>query len=518
VTSKTIRWSPWAISLCLTVFFLWISSYWMGLSLYDDSGYLQGGAGFRWSDFIHQQAWGPLYWLWFKVLAYVCPNPVARYFLAWGLVAFLIGMIPAWMKTPSAWAYSFVIVVFPFLTIGPYVSLFAAMIAVFSMCVVLRRERSMADALALSCVVSFVLAFARPEYNYGVFLSAAATLGVLAVDLIWPRADGTRAPSRSWIRAVAMAAVVTVLSGILYHLRNYSHARSGMAFAQHYNIQAASRGLLPAPIAWKLDYAQRVFNVDTAHTAADTTATISQYFHANPRLFLLFVGRNFINFRCLIPLAVLLAAVLWPWLRENARKFRPASLFLLILAVPPMAGVIFIYPDAHYWVIFIPALTVFALHMMKRPQWFDAPSVPWVLGTGCALIWLFNVGFALREDIPLWDVHENQRNLSRVECVRELDLMAEPARPDVFDSAGMVPVYFTNGRRITGPDTLADWPKFRAWVDATRPSWITADAVLGMEYHVSAAELGGFLQGEMGYTAHPCDFDAKMTVYTRDPK
>jgi hypothetical protein len=275
VTIKTTRWPPYAVPLCLTVFFLWISSQVMGLSLFDDSGYLQTGSDIHLSSFLYQQYWSPLYCFWFKALTLICPNPISRYFLSWGILVVLLGMVPAWMKTPSAWLYSFIIIVFPFLTIGPFVSLFAAAIVLCSMCLVLQRERSLVDVTAASCLVCFVVSFARPEFDYGVYISALVTLVVLVASQVRAAAAPSGMPRR-WIRAMAIGLTVAAMTAtMLYVMRHAQSARSGMAFAQHYNVRASEHGLIPnGRDNWKGPYAEQTFGVDLGHTAENTQSKL----------------------------------------------------------------------------------------------------------------------------------------------------------------------------------------------------------------------------------------------------
>jgi hypothetical protein len=84
-----------------------------------------------------------------ELLALFCPNPVWRYFLSWALLAGLIAVVPTWMKMPGAWAYTFLVLCFPFLTVSPYVSLFAAAILLLGLCLVLRRRPAVSEALAV---------------------------------------------------------------------------------------------------------------------------------------------------------------------------------------------------------------------------------------------------------------------------------------------------------------------------------------------------------------------------------
>ena len=182
LTLKSDRTTELATLLCLTAFYLVIASFVLGISFHDDTDYLRSGVLVNHLSFLSMQEWTPLYALWFKFLALFCPNPVWRYFLSWGLLAIFIALVPAWMRMPGAWAYAFLILSFPFLTVSPYVSLFAAAIILLGLCLVLLRKPPVSGALAAACSVCFVVGFCRPEFDYGVFLAAIGTIAALVLE------------------------------------------------------------------------------------------------------------------------------------------------------------------------------------------------------------------------------------------------------------------------------------------------------------------------------------------------
>jgi hypothetical protein len=505
--------ADWVIPLCLTAFFLYVSSRLMGISMADDSYYLQSGAGVSASTFLHFQSWGPLYSLWFKALHFVCPNPISRYFLSWGLLVTLIGLLPAWMKMPSAWLYSFLILIFPVLTVTPYVSHFAAVIVLFSTCVLLRQQRAYSTAAAAACLVSFILAFARPEFSYGVYFSAVATVLMLGLEALPANASTAAAPRRRPLRLIGLGLTVVTLSAAMIFITGQSRktSRSGMAFAQHFNWRAMQRGLLaPGPDVWSSNYAERRFGIDAGHSAANGTATIADFFHANPRLFLDHISRNLIDPKTIVFLLFLAIVLTWPWLGNSVPTLRAISLFLLLLCLPPVAGILLIYPREHYPMIVLPALVLYTVQLLQVERW-RRPSTAWVLVVGCALIWLLNIGLDAH---GVEVVQDDRSNLSRVRCLYAIDQSTSSANPAVFDAAGTLDVYFPHTRVSVYPAALPTWAQFQAWATHTQPAWISTDAALAKQYALTPNQLDDYLRNDLGYHPHPCPFAAQLTVYT----
>lgn len=503
--------------VCLTAFYLYIASFVIGISFRDDSDYLRSGMLVNRFSFLTMQQWTPLYAVWFKLLAWFCPNPVWRYFLSWGLLVTAIAVIPAWMKVPGAWVYTFLILCLPFLTVSPYVSLFAAVMILFGVCVLLQRKVSAAGALAASCGVSFVLGFCRPEFDYGVFVAAAGTIVALVVER-WPgRIGGLRGERISSARpAMAMGLGVVALSAaMLYVLAHAEHNRSGIAFAQHYSVRASERGLIPSgDSAWNSDYTERMFGIDTAHDATHTTASIGDFARAKPRLFVLHILGNLFDRRTMVLVLLVLSVGLWPWLREGLRPLRPASAFFLVLCVPPLMDIVVIYPREHYAMLLVPALIMFGVRLAD-PWLRKQPRVLWVLAAGFVLIWALTL-HRHHPTTPGSAFAAERLNLYRVECAREVDAAALSQNAAIFDVALIPDIYLVHPRTNAAIAAPAGWDGFKAWATESRPAWVSVDADLATRYGVTAGELDDFLREGLGYTRHVCPAKAQFAIYTND--
>jgi len=519
LTLKSARMAEVATVLCLTAFYLYIASLVIGISFRDDTDYLRSGVLVNRFSFLSMQEWTPLYAVWFKLLALFCPNPVWRYFLSWGLLASLIAVLPAWMKMPGAWAYTFLILCFPFLTVSPYVSLFAAAILLLGLCLVLRRRPSVSGALAAACGVCFVVGFCRPEFDYGVFLSAIGTIAALVVELVVGRRrgrpgglEGARSSSRR--SAIAKGLAVVCLAGAMgYVLAHTENNRSGIAFAQHYSVRASERGLVPkGDAAWNSDYTERTFGIDTTHDATHGTASIADFARAKPGLFLRHILTNLSDSRTLFFLPLVLAVGLLPWLREELRPLRAASAFFLMVSVPPLVDIVAIYPRDHYAILLVPVLILLAVQLAK-PLLRERPPVPWVLAAGFALIW-FLTFHRQHQTAPGSALTGERLNLRRVQCARSVDQAAVSPNSAILDAAQIPAIYLVHPRTSTAPGTLPDWAGFKAWAVQTRPAWISVDADLATQYWVTPMQLDEFLQDDMGYTAHPCPAEAQLAIYT----
>ena len=515
---KSDRAAEAAVVLGLTAFYLYIAGHVIGISFRDDTDYLRSGVLVHPLSFLSMQEWTPLYALWFKLLAVVCPNPVWRYFLSWGLLAGLIAVLPAWMKMPGAWAYTFLILCFPFLTVSPYVSLFAAAILLLGLCMVLRQRPSVSGALAAACGVCFVVGFCRPEFDYGVFLAAMGTVVALAVEYWRGGRAGLNGARDSGRSAIAKGLAVICLAGAMVYVMSHAeHNRSGIAFAQHYSVRASERGLVPkGDAAWNSDYTERTFGVDTKHDATHGTASIGDFARAKPGLFLGHMLRNLSDGRTLLLVPIVLGVALLPWLRRDLRALRGASVFFLMVSLPPLVDIAAIYPRDHYAILLVPALILLAVQL-ARPLLRERPPVPWVLGVGFALIWLLTL-HRQQQTVAGSGLTLEQRNLRRVQCAREIDQAAVSQNSSVFDAATIPAIYLVHPQMSIAPATLLEWAGFKAWAVQTRPAWIAVDADLATQYGVTPMQLAQFLQEELGYTLHLCPAEAQLAIYTNDKR
>jgi len=206
-------------------------------------------------------------------------------------------------------------------------------------------------------------------------------------------------------------------------------------------------------------------------------------------------------------------------LRKSTAALRPASVFVLLLSLPPLAGSIVIFPHTHYAAILVPSLTIFALQLLD-PDSRLKPSLYWVLVPGFALLgWLYFVRPRM-EKLP---VSFDRLYLLRVQCVRQWDAPASNTNPNVFSVVDIPPVYLDASRQLVNPYALPSWHQFQSWASQTRPAWIAVDTPasslygyvpLAAQYGVTGEDMAAFLQNGLGYTPHPCSAAAQLTVYT----
>jgi hypothetical protein len=406
------------------------------------------------------------------------------------------------------------------------VGLFASVMVLTGLCWLLRRRLSFAETAFAACVLSFCVTFCRPEYNYGVLICAAATIVAVIAERLSARHAETSGPLASskapaWLlllAAIGLAAITLAL------IAKAPSQRSGMAFAQHFNIRSAFRGEIPlGPDTWRSNYAELRFGVDTGHNAGESTASIGEFFRANPRLFLRQVFDNLTDSHTIFLLAFLLGVVLLPWLRKDTASLRPASLFVLLVSVPPLAGIIVIFPHNHYAAILLPSLTLFALQVLNVERW-PRPSIPWVLAPGVALLAYLYIGRAHMQKTPM---SFERLNLLRIECERQWDQPGSHANASVFSVNEIFPAFLDGPRPLVFPWTLSTWDQFQSWAVENQPAWISVDTPvssqygyvpLATRYGVTPEQLAAFLQRGLGYTAHACRADAQLTVYTHDKR
>jgi hypothetical protein len=465
---------------------------WQDVLFYDESYYLDRGSQVSTSMFFHHLTDGPLYSLWFKVLSFLCPNPEGRYFLSWGLLVTLVATIPWLARIRSAWIYALVLLCIPFFNVGPYVSLFASMFFVIGLCLILRLELTVVDALVLSCVLCFLVAFCRPEFEYGVFIAGAASVVAILA----------RGFKESKTRAIASLLLVGGLVGSMVAVVKHSEqSRSGLAFVQHYNLRASQKGLLGGESAPLSLYAYKVF-----HVAPRSGATMGEFFRANPRLFLGHVLDNAMDPKFFLALAALVAVTAYLWLIVKEGSLISASVFVVVISIPVAIGSLLVYPRRHYSVIAVPTVLLFAIQVIKPERWMRKVSVPLVLLGATALIVARPL---LKHQIP-----NHHPGLLSVRCLRDLDASEAGRSSTMFDSIGIPNVYLISPKVQGSIFYISDLQGFERWTRETKPDWIVTGPDMALQYHMTAAELDELIQSEFRYVPHACPTTTGLTVYT----
>ncbi len=509
MTSKRNSTFELLLLLGATLVYLYITPHRIGVNSYDETTYLRMAPLSSFRDLILNQQWGPLYELWYRLLTFLCPDPLLRYFFSWSLLAGLVVLLPACARIRGGWLYGLLMISLPVLIMPAYVAIFASAIFLCGLCWLLSRQRlALSSGFAAACVCAFVAAFARPEFRFSVLLAAAATL--LAAVFEW-RGSAMK-------RAVGAKALVALLCGaaMLYVMASSVGAdRSALAFLQHFNLRAIERGEIPVegPVGgWDSPYANHAFGLDKTHGASSNGLRLGDYFRANPRLFLGHLLTNLIDGRTVVLLLAILALLLWPWLRAQGRALRPATGFVGCLCAAPLAGIILVYPHDPYAMTILPILLLLGLQELPLERW-PRPTVPAVLAVGAILLICLQVT-RRREARP--DIELQRRGLARVRCARAVDALVTDPNPVVFETAEthFLSTYVRHPRLSVLLYEQPNWPRFKAWAAATHPAWIQTDAWMAQTFNISAAEMDGFLRNDLGYAPHPCPASPGMVIYT----
>jgi hypothetical protein len=510
-----------AIAFGATAVFLFACRYYLGLVTADDVLYLRDGAHMGLKGMIFSHDWGPLYSLWFRFLTLFVPNPLTRYFVSWGLIVSAVALVPTLFQRPGAWLYTLIVLCLPITTESPFVGLFAGAMILTAFCWFEGRRLSYAESLFFCTLLSFVVTFARPEYNNGALLAAAATLVAVAVEWVLRQRGGEMGAPRSRLPAWLMVAVVALVAVTVIHLIRVAPSfRAGMAFAQHFNVRSSKMGLIPdGPDNWRSNYAELRFGVDTDKNALTGTATIGQFFRANPRLFLGQIVNNLEDYHTYLLVIFVLAVAALPWFARRWAALRPASLVLLLLAVPPLAGSMMIYPHWHYAAIILPVAILFALQMLDPDRWISIWMMP-VVGVATAAFLVYLYVFRQTEGpVPeRWELI----TAARVECARQWLPQATLASPNAFSLVETDPFLVDPGRTFHYQRDFATWKAFQDWVDQAKPAWVAMDdersgmywiPISATRYGVKTEAIDAFLK-QQGYIPHPCSDAARQTVYT----
>jgi len=293
--------------------------------------------------------------------------------------------------------------------------------------------------------------------------------------------------------------------------------RSGMSFEQHSNLRAQEVGQLPAGESpWSSNYTQLRFGVDVTHHPEDTTAVLTDFIRANPRLFVSHLLDNLRDPRALAMLLFFAAGTLWPWLLRRARPLRPLSLMLMLVCAAPAAGIIVVYPRDHYPVPVTAVLVLFAVQAWdlcgpRRITWPVAAAV------GVVLLGFAGLGWTRLNARPFPEQRSMQAG---VECAMEVDRMlpggGAAANAQVYLPLPYVARYLQHAPQGAPLEQVSSWPQLQGWVRENRPVLVGIDGWTETQMQVTPADADRFLQGEMGYVPHTCAAAPDWKVYTPD--
>ena len=372
------------------------------IELWDETAYML--RGLRWPLTAISAAYAPLYSLFYRLLAWVEPEPLRLYYLAYRAGAVLLalavywalrrGRVQPWFGGWAAWA---VLTARGNAVVWPRVPVFALAWMLFGLGAVWgARGRATAWRWASATVVLWTAAYIRPE------MAAAALLaGLVAAWLAWRarrRGQALLGPGRAaWAGLLAAALAPLLLWGL-----PVQGGRSWDAFAQHFTVRRAEMGD-PIENPWRSEGIRptiaRYFGPDVhsipAAIRANPRAVITHVLanarsmHAQARLDKLLDfprWRAWLTPRRVVEGFSLLGLALWLWRARTARA-RAVALWLLreplpwlaLAASPPLGSMLFIFPHVHYaWMLAVLGWVAWALVVAPRTDDVAETSrIPW---------------------------------------------------------------------------------------------------------------------------------------------
>jgi hypothetical protein len=488
-----------------------MSRFTLGIGHSDDIWYMEDAVLFQWRHILINHYWSPLYDAWLHIIALVTPDGLWEFFASWALLLLLLMVLPALFRLRYSWIYATVLLCGPFFTVKPFIWIFSAVLITLGACLVLYKQRTIAEAMFAACVTSFILSFARSEFDTIVWVTGATCLAALLIEARRSVMDAAGSKSSHGWNRWLMVATILLLFGVASYTKKVARGeRSGMAFAQHFNIRAAERGALQGPNAWSSNYAEQAFGVDTGHNALTSTASLGDYFRANPRLFLRHVFTNLRDPKTLIFVLFIAIVLGIPWLRKDRRGLRPAGLFVASMVVPALIEISLIYPRDHYALMVFPALLLLLLQSVPEQSVSEPPLVI-LLGAGAIL--MISVSVIVPRITGDTTPRMERVRLRQIRCMRTAD-RASASSSIVFEPQPVEDILLLRKHVAMDGSALPLWSDFKSWSSANHPSWIAVDEQLPAHYGVQPAEMQDFLHGQLGYVAHACPAKAGMTVYT----
>jgi hypothetical protein len=358
------------------------------IGLWDETIYLNGGLSHTFDFASYEQA--PLYEAYYYAVGLFIHDATDVYFFG-GLVLQLITLCSigfvTWILSRSlaVAALTFGLVLCsPFLLSWPRVSYLAVVFVVLGSWLATLETR-VANRLALTTLVSFIICFVRPEFVITMYLAGGALLVVL---IGWTGPEiyrFVRGRAQVEIRDLCRLAAYLSAAGVLCFAWSFPLLQGGQramaAWSQHYAVRWVSdHGWFVNPWLYYMPIVEKVF------PGAKTPA---QALLSNPTEWLRFTVHNMLgsipSMRSLLsgPESRMIALGLFGLLFVSAWSMpnRMQSVgFLSVLksmpfvecalyAVAPLAAMVLIYPEPHYAVILLSALMICCVAVGRRHSW-----------------------------------------------------------------------------------------------------------------------------------------------------
>lgn len=498
-----------ALVVLIWLLYLGFAWCWQDIGFFDETIYLFHKNTLTPSSFIDGLENAPLYADWYRLLAHLVADPVWLYFFSWAVLLSLVLWLPLLAGVPGAWLFALVMMVLPVFKIWPYVSLFAAIWLLLGLLLVWRARLSLPATLLVAAGVGFIVAFARAEYAYSAYFPVLALLLLLLTRQV--------AATRTNLALFLPLALLASLLSWLAHASD--HGRSGIAFAQHVNKRAVESGALVGENPWTSTYAMRVFGLDTRHGAADTSARLTDFLHADPHRFFAHVLSNVCDPVLLALMLVALALLISCWRQRSQRPLRAEALYVGLLLLPTLAACALIYPRLHYLVTVAPVLVLLAL-LRWQPAHYISTAMAWIL-----LVFCLPLMVVVTAGAHLLKSHQLSAHVSLVtiQCLRSTEAryplphmpLSPTSSPVLLDATGHATDYLRSSWRVLDAATLSSYSNLQQLVASSRPDWVVASPELSDYVHLDAQALDQRLRTDLGYRSVQCPSPSQVRIYIR---
>jgi hypothetical protein len=490
-----------------TLIFVFLAGHFIGVDPYDESIYLNSPTWMGFSAMITNQSWAPLYSNWYRILGSVVHDPLHRYFVSWAITASFAALFPVVFKVKAGWLHCLILITLPLLVVTPYVSLYAGCVLLVGICVILRwgKGRPISTGFAIGCVCTFVAAFVRPEFGYGVYFSAAAT--AVALGFEFKKLSNKRTALVKLLGVLCLA----VMMNYVIHQSSWAN-RSAFALIDATNLRGFEDGQLPpGEQPFLSHWAQQQYGLDQDHLACCLTHRVVDFARAKPAFFAHHLWENLTDVRPAFLIVFVAFLTLYPWMKWGDSQLRAGSAYLLCICQSSIVSVLVVYPRDHYAMSLVPSLTIYSLHVLKPWTWAK-PTRAWALGF--AVFFLACIGVSVnrfqRAPFPM-----QRLNLERIQCGRAVDRAVLDGKPLVYDSTRDIADYTTHFRLPVYPEHYKNFAEFKHFALTEKPVWIAADSDVARGYGTNLGELDRFLREDLGYVAHICPADSALTVYAK---
>lgn len=484
--SSVLKWS-----IALTIYYLCASIFFQDIALHDESTfYLSQKDRLTLSSFLTGAEYGPLYALWYKLIALAVHDNMALYFASWALlVALAVELMRRATRSVGSVIPLLITLGLPIFKVSPYVGLFASVVILGGF-IATTTQKSGDRAIVAIALSGLFAGLARPEFLYApVFLLAGCLL-------CFPFVKAPR------VQVILTCAVIAALS--LFISRGSDTGRGAVAFEQHFNLRASERGELGNQVPWTAKHARQFFfqNEDR-----DIKYKLSDYAKANPSAVANHVVRNVIDVRTL--LLLLASAGITFCLFRSGRRL--AAAYVAVMSLPPLISCALIYPRNHYVVTIILTLVAAGSIVLndlvaKRPQ-LQKLRVPTLIAL---LLMVFVFSLNLKAVKAL---HANRSSLSfgalhplasTIQEVRDLESLRPSHQPQViFEPYGGINIYLRGTWTWVAEYDVKSGADFLDMIRDHRASIFVVNDYVASYFKLPKGDIERALR-ESGFEARPC--------------